>query len=47
LDLTVAELQALMEGENKTYRDYKSRMSLINLGTKILRLAGVQRAIIR
>jgi N-acetyl sugar amidotransferase len=47
LDLTVAELQDLMNGKNKTYRDYKSRMFLINLGTKIARLVGVQRAIIR
>ena len=47
LDLTVAELQALMNGKNKTYRDYKSRMSLINFGTKVLRLVGVQKAIIR
>jgi N-acetyl sugar amidotransferase len=47
LDLSVAELQSLMGGENKTYRDYKSMMPLINLGTAVLRAAGVQRAIIR
>ena len=47
LDLSVAELQGLMRGENKTYRDYKSMMPLINLGTAVLRAAGVQRAIIR
>lgn len=47
LDLTVAELQNLMEGENKTYRDYKSSMPLIDLGTKILRLLGTQKVIIR
>jgi len=47
LDLTVSELQKLLDGENKTYRDYKNSMNLISLGTNILRIAGVQRAIIR
>ena len=47
LDLTVEELQKIMEGENKTYRDYKSRMPLINAGTKVLRLLGRQHAILR
>ena len=47
LGLTVSELQEIMKGENKTYRDYKSSMPLIELGTKVLRVLGVQRAIIR
>ncbi len=47
LDLTVPELQALMDGENKTYRDYKSNAFLIGLGTKTLRATGKQKAIIR
>ena len=47
LEIPVDELQTLMNGENKTYRDYKSRMPLINLGTKVLTLLGVQKAIIR
>jgi N-acetyl sugar amidotransferase len=47
LDLTVAELQALHDGPNRTYRDYKNSMGLIELGTKVLRAVGVQRAIIR
>jgi N-acetyl sugar amidotransferase len=47
LGLTVAELQQIMNGENKTYRDYKSRMPLIELGTQVLRALGVQKAIIR
>jgi N-acetyl sugar amidotransferase len=47
LGLSVAELQQIMDGENKTYRDYKSRMPIIELGTKVLRALGVQRAIIR
>jgi hypothetical protein len=47
LDLSVAELQTLMRGPNKSYRDYKSTMPLINMGTMVLRMVGVQRAIIR
>lgn len=47
LDLSVQELRDLMKGPNKSYRDYKSRMPIINLGTHALRMVGVQRAIIR
>ena len=47
LGLSVAELQQIMAGPNKTYRDYNNNMGLIDLGTKVLRLLGVQRAIIR
>jgi N-acetyl sugar amidotransferase len=47
LDLTVDELKAIMAGPNKTYRDYANSMALIELGTKVLRAVGVQRAIIR
>ena len=47
LDLTVEELQALMKGPNKTYRDYKSSMPLIDLGTRVLRGLGVQKMMVR
>lgn len=47
MDLTVQELQKIMDGENKTYRDYKSNMPLISLATGILRLLGIQKTIIR
>ena len=47
LDLSVQELQELMEGENKSYRDYKSRMPLISFATNILRFLHVQKTIIR
>ena len=47
LDLTVQELQEIMNGRNKTYRDYKSNMPMIRLGTSILRMLGIQKAIIR
>jgi len=45
--LTVFELQQLMKGENKSYRDYKSNMFMINLATKVLRILGKQPVIIR
>ena len=47
LDLTVHELQEIMKGENKTYRDYKSHMRMIDFATKLLRLLGTQKVIIR
>ena len=47
LDLSVVQLRDLINGPNKTYRDYKNSMGLIELGTKVLRAVGVQRAIIR
>jgi N-acetyl sugar amidotransferase len=47
LGLTVPQLQSLMQGENRSYRDYKSRMSMIELGVRTLRVLGVQRAVIR
>jgi hypothetical protein len=47
LGITVAELESLEAGPNKSYRDYKSNMPLITLGAIALRVLGVQRAIIR
>lgn len=47
LGLTVDELRALHDGPNKTYRDYKNAMGMIDLGTKVMRLVGVQRMLLR
>jgi N-acetyl sugar amidotransferase len=47
LDVGVDELRSIMAGPNKSYRDYANNVGLIDLGTKALRVAGVQRAIIR
>lgn len=47
LGITVQDLRNLLEGPKKTYRDYKNDMGLIDLGTRVLRAVGVQRAIIR
>ena len=47
LDIGVDALRELMRGPNRTYRDYQNSMPLINAGTRVLRLLGVQKAIIR
>jgi N-acetyl sugar amidotransferase len=47
MDLTTEKLQEIMNGENRSYRDYKSNMLWIGLATKLLRLLKVQKAIIR
>lgn len=47
LDIPTSYLHELMAGPNKSYKDYKSQMPLINLGTRILRLMGIQRAVIQ
>lgn len=47
LGLAVSELQAIMDGGNKSYRDYKNSMAFIDLGTQVLRALGVQRALMR
>jgi N-acetyl sugar amidotransferase len=47
LDLTVAELQAIFEGDNKTYRDYKNKRWLIGAGTNLLRTLGIEKRYFR
>lgn len=47
LELSVPQLRELLKGPKKTYRDYRNDMGLIELGTRVLRQLGVQRAIIR
>ena len=41
------ELRTLMDGRNKTYRDYANSMTFIELGTRVLRAVGVQKAVLR
>ncbi len=43
LSLTVAELQALFDGENKSFHDYKNKYSLVGLGGRVLRALGLER----
>ncbi|WLR96194.1 N-acetyl sugar amidotransferase [Shinella sumterensis] len=47
LGLTVSELEALRDGPNKSYRDYKNAMTLIDFGTKVMRGLGLQKALMR
>jgi hypothetical protein len=47
LGITVDEFTALMNGENKTVRDYKSDVRLIEFATAISRWLGIEKRIIR
>ncbi len=47
LGFQVDEFQELMDGKNKTYRDYKNSMFFIELGMKIMRLIGSEKKLIR
>lgn len=47
LDLTVAELQDIFEGENKTYRDYKNKRWFIGVGASVMRRLGLERRLFR
>ena len=47
LDLRTSELQQIFEGENKTYRDYKNKRSLIGLGSNAMRVLGLEKRLFR
>lgn len=47
LDLSVKELQAIFDGENKTYRDYKNKRFLIGLGAKAMKILGLEKRFFR
>jgi hypothetical protein len=47
LDLGVEELQAIFDGPNKTYRDYKNKRWLIGLGTTVLCRLGLEKRYFR
>lgn len=47
LDLSVEELQAIFDGKNKTYRDYKNKKALISLGAKAMKILGMEKRFIR
>ena len=47
LGLSVDELQALFDGENKTYRHYRNKRWLIGAGTNALRLFGIEKRFFR
>jgi N-acetyl sugar amidotransferase len=47
LGWTVAELEAIFKGRNKTFRDYRNNMFLITLGATIFNLLGLDNRIFR
>lgn len=47
LGLTVAELQDIFDGENKTYRDYKNKRWAIGVGADVMRRLGLERRLFR
>jgi N-acetyl sugar amidotransferase len=47
LDLTVAELQEIFEGENKTYNDYNNKQNIVNLGANVMTKLGLEKRLFR
>lgn len=47
LDMTVDELQAIFEGENKTYNDYPNKRWAISVGATAMRLLGMEKRLFR
>lgn len=47
LDITKKELQEIFEGENKTFRDYKSKIGLIKYGAQAMRKLGLEKRLFR
>jgi len=47
LDLTKQELQEIFEGTNKTYKDYKNKMGIIKLGSKVMMKLGLEKRLFR
>lgn len=47
LNISLEELQEIFEGENKSFRDYKSHFKIINFFTKILQFLKIEKRIIQ
>jgi N-acetyl sugar amidotransferase len=47
LDLTLEELRAIFNGQNKTFNDYKNKKSIIYLGARVMRALGLERRLFR
>ena len=43
LGVSVEEFEQIIHGENKTFEDYKNSFGMIQLGTKILRVLGIEK----
>jgi N-acetyl sugar amidotransferase len=47
LDISVDDLKAFMDAPKRTFRDYKNKMAILQLGTKLMGALGARRAIMR
>lgn len=47
LGLSVDEFQKIFEGKNKTYNDYKNKRALIGLGSKAMKVMGLEKRLFR
>lgn len=47
LDFTTEELQKIFEGENKTFREYRNKRWVVNLGAKFLMAMGKENRLMR
>ncbi len=47
LGLTVDEFQKIFEGPNKSYKDYRNKRHIINLGARAMTLFGLEKRLIR
>jgi hypothetical protein len=47
LDLTVDELQVIFNGENKTYRDYKNKKEIIDIGARAMTILGLEKRLFK
>ncbi len=47
LDLTIEELTSIFNGPNKTYKDYKNKIGIIKLGSKMMSLLGLEKRLFR
>ena len=47
LNLTRQELQAIFEGENKSFNDYKSKIKFIKLGAALMKIIGLEKRLFR
>lgn len=47
LDLTTEELQTIFDAPNKTFNDYKNKMRIIKLGSKVMQKLGLEKRLFR
>lgn len=47
LDLTKEQLKEIYKGPNKTFNDYKNKMGIIRLGSKVMQFLGLEKRLFR